>query len=120
MLELKTRQRKTVLPKGAHGRYLPTGHLVYLDGGTLFAVPFDLVELAVTGTPTATDALVFATATFDRPSLSFSDAGVLYLERVADEPYPAMWVDRRGVGRPLSNRASTAVRSSHPTARGWR
>src|SRR5262249_60482082 len=26
---------------GSDGRYLPTGHIVYAVGGTLFAVPFD-------------------------------------------------------------------------------
>ena len=30
-------------------RYVPTGHIVYASGGTLFAVPFDLAKLEVTG-----------------------------------------------------------------------
>ena len=33
-------------------RYAPTGHLVYARAGALFAVPFDLTRLEVTGTPT--------------------------------------------------------------------
>ena len=35
-------QRKTVYRGGFYGRYLPSGHLVYMHEGTLFAVPFDL------------------------------------------------------------------------------
>ncbi len=43
--------RKTLIEGGADGRYLPTGHLVYVVGGVLFAVPFDPRRLEVTGAP---------------------------------------------------------------------
>ena len=46
---LKSSERKTLVSGGSDGRYLPTGHLVYAQGGVLFAVPFDLPRLAVTG-----------------------------------------------------------------------
>jgi serine/threonine-protein kinase len=48
---LKSSERKTLVSGGSDGRYLPTGHLVYARGGVLFAVPFDLPRLAVTGGP---------------------------------------------------------------------
>ena len=48
---LKSSERKTLVSGGSDGRYLPTGHLVYALGGVLFAVPFDLRRLAVTGGP---------------------------------------------------------------------
>jgi serine/threonine-protein kinase len=48
---LKTSERKTLISGGSDGRYVPTGHLVYALGGVLFAVPFDLQSLAVTGGP---------------------------------------------------------------------
>src|SRR6202171_938416 len=41
-------QRKTVYSGGFHARYLPAGHLVYMHGGTLFAVPVNLQRLEVT------------------------------------------------------------------------
>jgi serine/threonine-protein kinase len=44
-------QRKTVQRGGFYARYLPSGHLVYMHEGTLFAVPFDLKRLEVTGQP---------------------------------------------------------------------
>src|SRR5262249_16997246 len=48
---LKTGERKTLIDGGDDGRYVPTGHLVYMQGGTLLAVPFDVAKLAVTGGP---------------------------------------------------------------------
>jgi len=39
-----------VVQRGAsYGRYLPSGHLTWVHDGTLFAAPFDLYTLAVTG-----------------------------------------------------------------------
>jgi Tol biopolymer transport system component len=46
---LKTGVRRPLLEGGSDARYVTTGHLVYASGGTLFAVPFDLSRLAVTG-----------------------------------------------------------------------
>jgi hypothetical protein len=36
---------------GMYPRYLPSGHLVYVTKGTLFASPFDLKRLQLTGEP---------------------------------------------------------------------
>jgi serine/threonine-protein kinase len=49
---LKSGERKTLIDGGSDGRYLPTGHLVYALGGTLFAVPLNVRRLEVTGGPT--------------------------------------------------------------------
>jgi len=48
---LKSNQDKTVIKSGHDARYLESGHLVYAVGGVLFAVPFDLKKLEVTGEP---------------------------------------------------------------------
>jgi serine/threonine-protein kinase len=40
---------KVVARGSFYGRYVPTGHLVYMQRGTLFAVPFDLDSLETTG-----------------------------------------------------------------------
>ena len=48
---LKTGERKRLIAGGSDARYLSTGHIIYALGGTLFAVPFDLKRLAVTGGP---------------------------------------------------------------------
>jgi serine/threonine-protein kinase len=47
----KTGTRKILHHGGSDARYVPTGHLVFLQGNTLFAVPFDLKREEITGSP---------------------------------------------------------------------
>ena len=35
-------ERRVLVPRGRDARYVKSGHLAYVDGGTLFAVPFDI------------------------------------------------------------------------------
>ena len=46
-----TAERTVLIERGRDGRYLPTGHLVYLLNNVLFAVPFDIGSREVTGGP---------------------------------------------------------------------
>lgn len=48
---LTSGERKTLIEAGSDARYLPTGHIVYVLGGVLYAVPFDLKRLQVTAGP---------------------------------------------------------------------
>jgi Tol biopolymer transport system component/predicted Ser/Thr protein kinase len=48
---LESGERKTLIDGGSDGRYVPTGHLVYAREGVVFAVPFDVRRLEVTGRP---------------------------------------------------------------------
>src|SRR5262249_40416893 len=50
---LGSSERKTIINGGADARYLPTGHIVYALGGVLFALPFDVRRLQVSGGPVA-------------------------------------------------------------------
>jgi serine/threonine protein kinase/Tol biopolymer transport system component len=47
-LSLKSGKQKTIIEGGVFGRYLPSGHLVFARGETVFAAPFDLSSLATT------------------------------------------------------------------------
>ncbi len=51
VLSLDTGERKVVVDDGLDGRYVRTGHLLYLHQGTIMAAPFDLEQLEVTGRP---------------------------------------------------------------------
>jgi serine/threonine protein kinase/Tol biopolymer transport system component len=56
VISLKTGEQKTVERGGFSPHYVPmessrTGHLIYLHGSTLLAVPFDIGNLNPTGTP---------------------------------------------------------------------
>ena len=85
---LETGERKTLIDGGADGRYVPTGHLVYVLGGTLFAVPFNLAKLEVTGGPVPIVEGVrrVAAASVGTAHFAFSDSGSLvYL------PGPISW-----------------------------
>ena len=42
---------RVVQSGGCHGRYVASGHLLFMHSGTLFTVPFDLDRLEVTGPP---------------------------------------------------------------------
>jgi eukaryotic-like serine/threonine-protein kinase len=44
-------ERTVIMRGGSEGRYVPTGHLVYMVGGTLRAAPFDLKTLQLRGGP---------------------------------------------------------------------
>ena len=39
---LSTGPRRTIVDGGSNARYVPSGHIVYAVGGTVFAVPFDV------------------------------------------------------------------------------
>ena len=43
--------RKVIVRGGYYGRYVSSGHLLYVHGGTLFAAPFDLNRLELAGQP---------------------------------------------------------------------
>jgi len=49
---LDSGERKALV-RGHGTRYVPSGHLVFVQGGSLMAVPFDLTRLEVSGSPVA-------------------------------------------------------------------
>jgi serine/threonine-protein kinase len=51
VMSLRDRRKKTLLRGGTYGRYVPSGHLLYVNRGTLSAVSFDPGTLEVRGSP---------------------------------------------------------------------
>jgi eukaryotic-like serine/threonine-protein kinase len=49
---ISTGKRTVLLTGGSDARYIPTGHLIYANGTSLFAVRFDEPQLRVEGAPT--------------------------------------------------------------------
>jgi serine/threonine-protein kinase len=49
VLDLDSQERRVIHEGGTYGRYVDSGHLVYFNQGTLFAMPFDLDRLEATG-----------------------------------------------------------------------
>jgi serine/threonine-protein kinase len=51
VLDLESKERHVVHRGGTFARYAESGHLIYMNQGTLFAMPFDLSSLQPTGSP---------------------------------------------------------------------
>ena len=91
--------RKVVLRRGFYGRYLPSGHLVDVQDGTLFAAPFDLDRLETSGPSVPVLEGVASNASggsAGAAQLSVSSNGTLaYLAGVSiSNGFPVSWVDR--------------------------
>jgi Tol biopolymer transport system component len=95
--------KKVLLRGGYHGRYLPSGHLVYIHDGTLFAAAFDLDRLEVIGSPAPAVEGVMSSPLTAGAQFANSDRGALvYLAgKAIDEPFAINWVDRAGKSAPL-------------------
>ena len=103
LVVVATGERKVLHRGGTYGRYVPSGHLVYVNQATLFAVPFDLGALEVTGSPAPVVQDVSWDVTDGGAQFSFSDTGTLaYVKGGNTLPeYPVVWVDREGRIAPL-------------------
>ena len=96
-------QQKKVLHGGYYGRYLPTGHLLYMHLGTLFAVPFDLKRLEMSGSPTPILEGVATHVGSASGQFSFSDNGTLmYVPGRGEAPLVSIyWMDHQGKFTPI-------------------
>jgi serine/threonine-protein kinase len=89
--------RKVVLRGGSYGRYVHSGHLVYVDDGRLKAVPFDLKRLEVTGQPVTVVEGVSSNAASGGAQVAVSAAGTLvYLPGLRASGAPIHWMDQEG------------------------
>ena len=95
--------RKIVHRGGYFARYLPSGHLLYVSGGTVFVAPFDLDGLEVTGQSVPVIKGVEASTGTGAVQLAVSDSGMLvYLpagQRGIESPI--LWMDSSGQTMPL-------------------
>jgi serine/threonine protein kinase len=111
---LKSGERKVVLNSGSDARYLPTGHIVYgltiKDNYNLFAVPFDLDRLEVTGSTVSLLEGVAACAFSNSGTLAYitgtglggpTTAETLGLPLQSNQR-TLVWVDRKGKEEPLA------------------
>jgi hypothetical protein len=89
---------KILLRGGYHGRYLPSGHLVYIHQGTLFPATFDIGRLEVTGQPAPALEGVTSHSGFGGAQFAHSDRGALvYLPGgTVGAELTIQWMDRAG------------------------
>jgi serine/threonine protein kinase len=90
---------RTIVQKGGYyARYLPSGHLVYLHEGTLFAAPFDIDRLQVTGQAVPVLEDVTTSAATGGAQFAVGDNGtLLYLPGEGfSQSSPIAWIDASG------------------------
>jgi serine/threonine protein kinase/Tol biopolymer transport system component len=108
--------RTTVWSGGNAARYVPTGNLVFVQGATLFAVPFDLGRLKTTGgqVPMVEGVLRDQSGTTDTAQYAVSESGALaYLpgdtvSQSANGSRTLVWVDEKGVESPVAGTSPQA------------
>ncbi len=101
-LELATGRRTVLVEAAVEPRYAPTGHLLFVREGALYAVRFDPRTLEVSGTavPVVEDVAWAFTDGTGGYSLA-NDGTLVYLkESEWNVDSRVMWVDRQGNARP--------------------
>jgi eukaryotic-like serine/threonine-protein kinase len=102
VLTLATGERRTIVPDGFDAEYSPTGHVVYAAEAGLFAVPFDVDRLMVTGAPVKVLDGVDTDSHDGLGRFALSSVGTLVFQ---PQPPPArrtlVWADHSGVMTPL-------------------
>jgi Tol biopolymer transport system component len=97
-VSLDTGQRRALMRGGAHARYVAGGHIIYARAGRLFAAPFDLARLRLTGSPM----LVLDGVAYDLRNggtkVAVADDGTLaYVPGLSSESDRRLvWIDAQG------------------------
>jgi Tol biopolymer transport system component len=114
VMSLADHRRKTLVRGGTFGRYLPSGHLIYVNRGTLFAVPFDVDRLEVFGTPSPVLDRIGYSGITGSAQLDFSQRGTL-IYRSAETGgglFTVQWLDGTGKVQPLLDKPGAYGRFS--------
>jgi Tol biopolymer transport system component/predicted Ser/Thr protein kinase len=99
-----TGERRNLVQGGMSPRYAPSGYLVYAQGGSLMAVPFDPHRLDVMGTAVPVVEGVLQSPVNGNAQYSFSATGslVYILGGVQSAQSKLVWVSRNGAEQPLA------------------
>jgi serine/threonine-protein kinase len=99
-----TGEPRDLVQEGMSPRYAPSGHLVYAQGGSLMAVPFDPQRLVVTGTAVPMIEGVLQSPVSGAAQYTFSATGSLIyvLGSFQSARSRLVWVSRNGAEQPLA------------------
>jgi eukaryotic-like serine/threonine-protein kinase len=102
LYRLDTGERRNLI-LGTRPYYSSTGHLLYVQGGTLMAVPFDLQRMEISGTPVPMVEDILQSLGSGMAQYSISENGSLaYLPGgILGGQSTLVWVDRKGAEQPL-------------------
>ena len=97
--EIGTRKRKNLVQNAIFPKYASSGHLLYVQGTTLMAVPFDAKRLEMNGAAVPVAENISLTTAGGAAQYSFSSTGtLLYVSGgVAATQRKLVWVNRNGM-----------------------
>ncbi len=103
VVELSSGERRVVNQGGSYGRYVPTGHVLFVDGAAVFAQPFDVDRLEATGSPMPVLEGVESQPLDGQAQYSVAADGTLLYVPGSDDvaTFSIAWADRRGDLEPL-------------------
>ena len=94
---LATGEHRILIEAGFDAQYSPTGHIVYGNGASLFAVPFNLDRLEVTGAPVKLLDDVETTPRNGEANFSLCPAGTLvFMPATPRAGRRLVWLNRSG------------------------
>jgi len=102
---METREVRTIVEGGYRPQYAPTGHILFVRAGALWAVPFDLDRLETTGPEILVLEDVQQDGSVGGAAYAFSNDGMLVYVRGGevdsfsdffDRARTLVWVDREG------------------------
>jgi Tol biopolymer transport system component len=101
---VRTGERRNLIQGATQPRYVPSGHLVYAQGGSLMALPFDSQRLTATGTAVPMVEGVVQSTFSGATQYSFSATGSLvYVPGgIQSARSRLVWVSRNGAEQPLA------------------
>ncbi len=120
---VRTSERRNLIQGATHPRYALSGHLVYAQGGSLMAVPFDPQRLTVTGAAVPVVEGVLQSTSTGAAQYSFSATGSLvYVSGAvqATTQRRLVWVSRNGAEQPLAAAPMRAYRAPRLSPDGRR
>jgi Tol biopolymer transport system component len=103
VMSLVDHRTKILVRGGTFARYLPSGHLIYVNRGTLLAVPFDADRLEVHGTPVTVIDQIGYNANSGSAQFDFSQTGTLIYRGGGGTARlsTVVWLDGTGKVQPL-------------------
>ncbi len=97
LYSLNTGQRRSILKGGTYARYVPTGHIVYADNNMLYAIPFDIERLEITGSAVPVVTGVMTPESWSAQCAVSGDGTLAYIPAVTGSAeLRPVWVDRQG------------------------
>jgi serine/threonine-protein kinase len=102
-MSFKTGEKKILVRGGYYGRYLASGHLVYMHEGVLYGVAFEADRLEVHGDPVALLEDVASNPFLGSAQFDFSTTGTLVYTagKATAQTWPIVWLDSSGNTQPL-------------------